>query len=474
MTMGKPTGFMEYPRQDAAKRPVAERVLDYREFEHMLPADDLTRQAARCMDCGVPFCHAYGCPVKNLIPEWNEMIHRGLWRRALDVLHKTNNLPEVTGRICPAPCEAACTLAINQPAVSIKHIELEIIERGFNEGWILPELAEFSTGKKAAVIGSGPAGLSAAQQLARRGHHVVVFEKSDRIGGLLRYGVPDFKLEKRLLDRRIEQMKAEGVVFETGVDAGRDISANYLLRTYDAVLIAAGAGVPRDLRAPGRELNGIHFAMEFLTQQNRRNAGDTVPVHKAISAAGKHVVVIGGGDTGSDCIGTSRRQGAASITQIELLPKPPDDRATNNPWPTWPLIVRTSSSQEEGCNRLWSIDTKEFSGSEGAVKKMRCVRLDWTGEPPKMNYAEVPDSAFELDADLVLLAMGFTHVEHGPLVDGFGIEIGARGNIAVDDRYMTTKPGVFAAGDAMAGASLVVRAIDHGRRAAAAVDEYLA
>ncbi len=360
--MGKPTGFLLYERQEPPKRPVADRVHDYQEIELRLPVPQLEVQAARCMDCGVPFCHSFGCPVQNLIPDWNDMVYRKQWRKALDLLHLTNNLPEVTGRVCPAPCEAACTLAINQKPVAIRPIALQIIERGWERGWVQPEPAPVKTGKKVAIIGSGPTGLAAAQQLARRGHEVVVFEKADRLGGILRYGIPDFKLEKWVIDRRIEQMRSEGVVFETRVEAGSDVSVRYLRRTFDAILLAAGARTPRDLKVPGRELDGIHFAMRFLTQQNRRNAGDTVPAEEAISAAGKNVVVIGGGDTGADCIGTARRQGARDIVQIELLPEPPAERPADNPWPTWPRTLRSSSSHEEGCKRLWSIGTREFVG----------------------------------------------------------------------------------------------------------------
>jgi len=427
------------------------------------------------MDCGIPYCHAYGCPVKNRIPDWNDMVYRGNWRKALDLLHSTCNLPEITGRVCPAPCEPACTLSINLPAVTIRHIELQIVERGWSEGWIRPEPAGFSTGKRVAVIGSGPSGLPAAQQLARRGHEVVVFEKSDRIGGLLRYGIPDFKLEKWVIDRRLEQMRGEGVVFETGVNAGVDVTADYLRRSFDAIVVAAGATVPRDLPVPGRDLKGIHFAMEFLVQQNRRNAGDSIPEAEEITAAGKHVVVIGGGDTGSDCIGTSRRQGAASITQIELLPMPPEERLPTNPWPTWPVVVRTSSSHEEGCERMWSVQTKAFLGEEGSVRKLSCVELEWS-EPDaagRRTFTEVPGSAFELRADLVLLAMGFVHVEHGPLVRDLGVATDARGNLVADEHCMTNVPGVFGAGDSVMGASLVVRAINLGRLAAEGANRWL-
>ena len=474
--MGKPTGFMIYNRQDPSKRPVGERIRDYREFAGPLTDTELETQAARCMDCGIPFCHVYGCPVKNLIPNWNDMVYRKKGRRALDLLHATNNLPEVTGRVCPAPCEPACTLAINQPAVTIKQIELQLVERGWEEGWIQPERALVKTGKRVAIAGSGPAGLAAAQQLARRGHEVVVFERSDRVGGLLRYGIPDFKLEKWVIDRRVEQMAAEGVVFETGVGAGVDISGRYMQRTFDAILLATGAGVPRDLDVPGRDLRGIRFAMDFLVQQNRRNAGELVRPEEEILAQGKNVVVIGGGDTGSDCIGTARRQGANEIVQIEILSQPPPQRMPDNPWPTWPHVLATSSSQEEGCRRLWDVATKAFVGEEGTVKKLRCVQLDWSepDEKGRRTFREIAGSEFEIEAELVLLAMGFVHLEHGPLVEELQLARDQRGNLRVASNYMASVPGVFAAGDSMTGASLVVRSIDSGRLAAAGVDSYLA
>ena len=473
--MGKPNGFLLYERQNPPKRAVGERVRDYSEIEQPLPVHQLETQAARCMDCGIPYCHTFGCPVRNLIPDWNDMVHRKQWERALELLHATNNLPEVTGRVCPAPCEAACTLSLNKPAVSIKQIELQIIERGFERGWVRPQPAPFRTGRKVAVIGSGPTGLAAAQQLARAGHDVICFEKADRMGGILRYGIPDFKIEKWVLDRRLEQMAAEGVVFEPRVDVGTDISVRYLRRTFDAVLIAAGARAPRDLNVPGRDLDGIHFAMTYLTQQNRVNAGAAVPADERISAKGKSVAVIGGGDTGSDCIGTARRQGATQIVQIELLPKPPAERTEWNPWPTWPAVLRTSTSHEEGCERLWSISTKQAVGEDGKVKKLRCVKLDWGApdETGRRSFTEIAGSEFELDADLVLLAMGFLRVEHGPLVTDYELDVDPRGNLVVDGRYMTSAPGVFAAGDSVLGASLVVRAIALGREAAAAIDGYL-
>lgn len=473
--MAKTTGFIEYERKNPEKLPVKDRIKYFKEFESLLPEDKIVQQAARCMDCAIPYCHSYGCPVNNRIPDWNDMVYRNHWKRALDLLHSTINFPEFTGRICPAPCEHSCTLSINTSPVTIKHIELQIVERGWKEGWIVPEPAAVKTGKKAAIIGSGPAGLAAAQQLARAGNEVVVFEKSDRIGGLLRYGIPDFKLEKHIIDRRLEQMKAEGVVFEPGVNVGVDISARYLKRTFDAVVIAAGATVPRDLNIPGRELNGIHFAMEYLTKQNKINAGDEISPEKIISAKGKNVVVIGGGDTGSDCVGTATRQGAKKITQIEILPKPPEQRMPYNPWPTWPQILFTSSSHEEGCERIWAYSATSFIGENGNVKKIRFKQLDWT-EPDKYgrrNFKENGSEEVEIEADLVLLAMGFLHVDHKSFVADLNIETDNRGNIKVDKNYMTSQTGCFAAGDSVLGASLVVRAINLGRRVASSVNEYL-
>ncbi len=473
--MAKPTGFLDYKRIDPKKRPIKNRLKDYNELEIMLSKTELHKQAARCMDCGVPFCHTMGCTLENIIPEFNDLLYKNNWKKALQVLHKTNNFPEITGRICPALCEAACTLAINEPAVTIKQIELQLAEKGWEQEWITPEISENKTGKKIAIVGSGPAGLAAAQQLARLGHSVTVFEKDDRIGGLLRYGIPDFKLEKFVLDRRIDQMKKEGVIFETSTKVGQDISANYLNQRFDAVLITAGATIPRDLSIPGRDFKGIHFAMDFLKQNNKRVAGDKISKTTEISAKGKNVVVIGGGDTGSDCIGTSLRQGAKSVVQIELLPKPPEDRAENNPWPDWPLILRTSSSQQEGCERMWSINSKEFIGKNEKITSLNCVKLDWS-KPDKngrSTFDEIKKSEFKIKADLVLLAMGFIHVEHGLLVSENKIETDARGNIIIDENYMTNKKGVFAAGDAASGASLVLKAISTGRKAAEKIDEFL-
>lgn len=471
--MANPTGFISTPREESAKRPVAERVKDHLEVEQRLPLERLERQASRCMDCGIPFCHMYGCPLGNLVPEFNDLVYRKQWRKALELLHARNPFPEITGRICPALCEAACTLSAGHEPVTIRQIELEIVERGWENGWIVPEPAAHRTGKRVAIIGSGPAGLAAAQWLARRGHKVVVFEKAEKPGGILRYGIPDFKLEKRVLNRRIEQLRAEGVVFENGVEAGSDISARYLQRSFDAVLLAAGARVPRDLKAPGRELKGIYFAMDLLSQQNRMNMGEAFEGER-ISAEGKDVLVIGGGDTGADCIGTCRRQGAREITQIELLPEPPRERLQDNPWPTWPRILRESSSHKEGCERLWSIGTKEFIGDAGKVNKVRCVKLEWSVKDGRQAFREIEGSEFEISAQIVLLAMGFVHVEHGPLVTELGVKTDPRGNIVSDEEGRTSVEGVFAAGDAASGASLVVRAMESGLRAAKAVEQFLA
>ncbi len=465
--------YMEYKRKNPPRRPVAERIQDWREVDRLLPSRQVEIQASRCRDCGIPYCHSYGCPLANRIPDWNLMVAGKSWKQALDLLHATNNFPEITGRVCPALCETSCTLSINMPPVTVRHIELQIVERGWEKGWIEPRPALLKTGKRVAVIGSGPAGLAAAQELARSGHAVTVYEKDDRIGGILRYGIPDFKLEKQVIDRRLDQLRAEGVEFETSVNVGEDLSAGYLRRTFDAVLVAAGSRTPRNLAVPGRELGGIHFAMDFLTGQNRVNAGDSVSPGQMMSAKGKDVLVVGGGDTGSDCVGTSRRQGAGCIRQVEILPQPSDTRAVDNPWPSWPLVLRTSSSHEEGCERMWGVTVKEFLGTE-RVEKVRLVRVEWFRENGRHSYREVPGSEFELEAGLVLLAMGFLHPEHGPLVTELGLSLDSRGNIAVDEAFMTSTAGVFAAGDSVSGASLVVRALDQGRRAAESINRYFA
>ncbi|HYM32158.1 MAG TPA: glutamate synthase subunit beta [Candidatus Cybelea sp.] len=473
--MGKPTGFVEIRRQDRPYVKVAERVKSFREFILPLPDATVEKQGARCMDCGVPFCHT-GCPVNNQIPDWNNLVYRGRWREALENLHSTNNFPEFTGRICPAPCEAACTLTINDEPVTIKSIECSLVDKGWAEGWIEPLVASHKTGKRVAVVGSGPAGMAAAQQLARAGHAVVLFEKADRIGGLLRYGIPDFKMEKHIIDRRMAQMAAEGVEFRPNSHVGVNVPAKKLLAEFDAIVLTGGAEHPRDLPVPGRELDGIHFAMDYLIQQNMRVAGDKVPDDGAILAKDRHVVVIGGGDTGSDCIGTANRQGAASITQLEILPKPPEKENTPLIWPDWPLKLRTSSSQEEGCERDWSVVTKSFSGDKsGRVAKQHIVRVEWrTDAEGRQSMVEVPGSATEIKADLVLLAMGFVHpVKQGMLAE-LGLELDPRGNVRADtDKYQSSNPKVFAAGDMRRGQSLVVWAIREGRQAARAVDEYL-
>jgi glutamate synthase (NADPH/NADH) small chain len=470
--MGKITGFMELQRISEVALPIADRVRNYREFVLALKDDEASRQGARCMDCGIPFCQS-GCPVNNIIPDWNDLVYRQQWRQALEVLHSTNNFPEFTGRICPAPCEAACTLNINNDAVGIKSIEHFIIDKGWEEGWVVPRPPARKTGRRVGVIGSGPAGLACAQQLARAGHDVVVFDKADRIGGLLRYGIPDFKMEKHLIDRRMAQMSLEGVEFRPGVHVGTDYPAQRMLQEFDAVVMAGGAEQPRDLPVPGRDLAGVHFAMEFLPQQNRVVAGDAVPGQ--IMATGKRVVVIGGGDTGSDCVGTSNRHGAKSVVQFELLPQPPERENKDLVWPYWPVKLRTSSSHEEGCQRDWAVATKRFEGRDGRVTKLVAVRVEWQkGADGQARMVEVPGSEFELEADLVLLAMGFLGPVRKGLLEQLGVACDARGNVQADtEGYRTSVAKVFAAGDMRRGQSLVVWAIREGRQCARAVDEFL-
>ncbi|MBX7198976.1 MAG: glutamate synthase subunit beta [Rhodospirillaceae bacterium] len=464
--MGKPTGFMEIARADRTYDKVAERITHYKEFVHQPESAALASQGARCMDCGIPFCHN-GCPVNNIIPDWNHLVFKDRWRDALTVLHSTNNFPEFTGRICPAPCEAACTLNFNDDPVTIKSIECAIVDKGWAEGWIQPQPPAARTGKRIAVVGSGPAGLAAAQQLARTGHAVTVFEKDDRAGGLLRYGIPDFKMEKHLIDRRIAQMQAEGVQFRTSCHVGVDVTAAQLVKDFDAVLLTGGAQMPRDLPVPGRELKGVHFAMDFLSQNNKRQAGDKIDAATAITAKDKHVVVIGGGDTGSDCIGTSIRMGAKSIRQLEIMPRPPEQENKPLVWPYWPLKFRVSSSQEEGCDREFAVATKSFGDDgKGNVKSQSIVRLE--------NGKEVPGSEIVLDADLVLLAMGFVHPIQTGLLKDLGVALDQRGNVLADTvKYQSSTAKVFAAGDMRRGQSLVVWAIREGRQAARAVDEFL-
>ncbi len=472
--MGKPTGFMEIERDEPDYLPVEERIHFYKEFTLPFADSELSRQGARCMDCGIPFCQT-GCPVNNIIPDWNDLVYGNRWREALDVLHSTNNFPEFTGRICPAPCEAACVLNINSDPVTIKTIERAIIDKGWEEGWVAPQIPHNKTGKRVAVVGSGPAGMACSQQLARAGHDVVLFERNDRIGGLLRYGIPDFKMEKYLIDRRIEQMRAEGVEFRTRQHIGVNVPATQLLDEFDAIVLSAGSELPRDLKVPGRDLTGIYFAMKFLEQQNRRVAGEIIPEEISLTAKDKHVVVIGGGDTGSDCVGTSIRQGALSVTQFELLPQPPLQENKPLTWPNWPMKLRTSSSQEEGCERDWSVGTQNFSGMDGAVKTLHAVRLEWQKDASGIwKMQEITGSEFELKADLVLLAMGYLHpVQQGMLAE-LGVALDERGNARADtERYQTSIPKVFAAGDTRRGQSLVVWAIREGRQAARAVDEFL-
>ncbi len=464
--MGKVTGFKEFTRETPERRSVAERVNDFFEVYQPFPQEKVRTQAARCMDCGIPFCHT-GCPVNNIIPDWNDLVYKDRWKEAIRVLHSTNNFPEITGRICPAPCEAACVLGINEPPVAIKLIEKTIAERAFGEGWIAPEPPAARTSKRVAIVGSGPAGLAAAQQLNRVGHWVTVFEKADRIGGLLRYGIPDFKLEKQIVDRRLEQMIAEGVRFETRAHVGQNVPVDELRKDYDALLLAGGAEQPRDLKVPGRELKGVHFAMEFLPQQNKVNAGDKV--ENQIRATGKNVIIIGGGDTGADCLGTCHRQKAKSIRQFELMPQPPVERHPSTPWPLWPLQLRTESSHEEGGDRHWSMATTKFTGDEsGNVRQLHGIRV---GPPPK--FEPLPGTEFTMDAELVLLAMGFLGPVRSGCIEQLGLKLDARGNVATDPNYMSSLPGVFAAGDTRRGQSLVVWAISEGRKAARAIDLYL-
>jgi glutamate synthase (NADPH/NADH) small chain len=470
--MGKPTGFLEIARHEHGYAPVVERITHFRDFVAHLPEPAVREQAARCMDCGIPYCHR-GCPVHNIIPDWNDLVYRGNWREALEVLHSTNNFPEFTGRICPAPCEASCTLNFNDSPVTIKDIECAIIDKGWAEGWVTPQIPAHRTGKRVAVIGSGPAGLACAQQLGRAGHAVVVFEKNDRLGGLLRYGIPDFKLEAWLIDRRLAQLRAEGVEFRPNSHIGADIPARSLLAEFDAVVLAGGSELPRDLNVSGRELRGIHFAMDFLTQQNRRVAGQKI-ADQAILAADKRVVVIGGGDTGSDCVGTSIRQGARSVTQLEIMPRPPLHENKLLTWPDWPLKLRTSSSHEEGCERDWAVATKRFLGRDGQVGAIQIVRLEWRDSGGRQIMVEMPGSEFEIEADLVLLAMGFVHPVHEGMLRDLGVALDERGNIAASTAdYHTSVNKIFSAGDMRRGQSLVVWAIREGRQCARAVDAYL-
>lgn len=470
--MGKPTGFKEFERENLTYAPVAERVVHFKEFSKL--PEDISKQGSRCMDCGIPFCHN-GCPVNNIIPDWNDLVYHNQWREALEALHSTNNFPEFTGRICPAPCEEACTVNLIGDAVAIKSIELAIIERGFKEGWVTPQITETKTDKKVAIVGSGPAGMACAQQLARVGHDVVLFEKENRIGGLMRYGIPNFKFEKEVIDRRMEQMATEGVEFRVNQHIGVDIPAKSLLEEFDAVVLTGGAEAPRDLPIEGRALQGIHFAMELLSKQTKRVLGDDIADNDWVSAKDKHVVVIGGGDTGSDCIGTSNRHGAKSITQIEIMPAPPEKPNKLVTWPNWPMKMRTSTSQDEGCERDFAVTTKRFNGENGKVTSIDCVRVDWSQDNNgQWNMTEIEGSEFILQADVVFLAMGFLHPVHTGMIEELAVEKDGRGNIAANTaNYKTSLDKVFSAGDMRSGQSLVVHAINEGRQAAAAVDEYL-
>jgi glutamate synthase (NADPH/NADH) small chain len=471
--LGKVTGFIEIARKKPPMRPIVERIHDWREVYLPSPEAALKDQAARCMDCGIPFCHQ-GCPLGNLIPDWNDLVYRDRWKAAIDRLHATNNFPEFTGRLCPAPCEGSCVLGITSDPVTIKAVEVSIIDRAFDEGWVAPEEPEMRTGKRVAVIGSGPAGLAAAAQLNRAGHWVTVFERADRIGGLLRYGIPEFKLEKRFLDRRLDLLMQEGIVFRTGMNVGVDVTVAELRNDFDAIVLAGGSTRPRDLPVPGRELQGIHFAMDYLTLQNKRSEGDLIGDDRFITARNRHVIIIGGGDTGADCLGTAHRQGAKSVHQLELLSRPPDTRAETNPWPLWPNVFRVSSAHEEGGERLYSVSTQRFTGDDdGRVKKLHAVQIETVMTAGRMEFKPVPGSEFELKADLVLLAMGFLGPEQNGMLNELGVKMTDRGNVWRDERWMTSVPGVFTAGDMQRGQSLIVWAIAEGRSAARGVDQYL-
>ena len=471
--MGKVTGFLEIKRKKPPARPVAERLRDWKEVYLPYPDEELRKQAARCMDCGIPFCHQ-GCPLGNIIPDWNDLVYKDRWREALDRLHATNNFPEWTGRLCPAPCEGSCVLGINDDAVTIKGVELAIVEHGFDEGWIGPQSRIARTGKRVAVIGSGPAGLAAAEQLNRVGHAVTVFERDDRIGGLLRYGIPEFKMEKRFLVRRLQLMEKDGVAFRPNSHVGVNVRVAELRREFDALVLAGGACWPRDLQVPGRELRGIHFAMEYLKLQNRRCEGDPIPDENFITARDKRVVIIGGGDTGADCLGTVHRQGAVSVHQFELLPRPPDERAPDNPWPQWPNIFRVSGAHEEGGDRVYAVSTQRFTGdAEGRVRQLQAVKVDMVREGGRIDFKAIAGSEFTLEVDLVLLAMGFLGAERPGMLSDLGVKLTERGNVWRDASWMTSVPGVFACGDMQRGQSLIVWAIAEGRSAARGVDQYL-
>ena len=470
--MGKATGFIEIQRKKHPTRPIGERVQDWDEVYLPFPDDKLKDQAARCMDCGIPFCHN-GCPLGNLIPDWNDLVYRDRWKTAIERLHATNNFPEFTGRLCPAPCEGACVLGINNDPVTIKAVEVSIIDRAFDEGWVAAQPPDTRTGRRVAVVGSGPAGLAAAAQLNRAGHTVTVFERADRIGGLLRYGIPEFKLEKKFLDRRLDLLMEEGITFQTNANVGANVPIAELKAEYDAIVLAGGSTKPRDLPVPGRDLAGIHFAMEYLTLQNRRNEGESIEDARFITANDKHVIIIGGGDTGADCLGTAHRQGAKSVHQLELLPQPPDTRTSGNPWPLWPNIFRVSTAHEEGGERMYSIATQKFTGDHGRVTTLHGARVEMVNTGGRMEFKTVPASDFELKADLVLLAMGFLGPETHGMLTRLGVKMTDRGNVWRDERWMTSVPGVFAAGDMQRGQSLIVWAIAEGRSCARGVDEYL-